>query len=641
MIAVHLINPLKSPKISCMQEFIRFVKAYLYHILLAVGLYSLCRLLFWFSYADTFGAISFSVLLGGLRFDMSAIALLFALFTWLWFLPFAPLQRKAYRVVVYTAFSLGVCLSLFLNLIDVIYFDFTHKRTTADVLHILFEGNDSSSLLLRFAGDYWYMVLLFLFLSGASIFVSVRFIGIPVSKGMQYTRFFALLFSTSLLLIAFRGGWQYKPITLVNAATYAQAKHIPLVLNTPFSFFKTLFESRITPLVYFSDEEAEDLFQKDQIFHSERDFDAKNIVLIVLESFSKEYIGFYNQGKGFTPFLDSLLAHSTVYANCVANGKQSIEGIPAICASLPSLIDDSYITSPYGGNRINSIASVLKEKGYISAFFHGGQNGTMSFDAFAGAAGYTYYFGKNEYPYKGHDDGHWGIYDEPYLKYVAEKLSEFSSPFHALVFTLSSHHPFRIPDKYKNVFPKGYYEIHESIGYADHALRGFFAHAAKQDWFKNTLFVLTADHTSMSSHPFYSNAFGDYTIPLAIYNPSHPVHEVFSGITQQTDIMPNLLDKIQYNGKITSFGNFPADKTENRFAVNYAQGIYQLANDTFLLQFNGENTLSLYRYKTDSLLQHNVLHTEAATADKLEKKLKAYIQVYQQALINNRLTPEP
>jgi phosphoglycerol transferase MdoB-like AlkP superfamily enzyme len=364
----------------------------------------------------------------------------------------------------------------------------------------------------------------------------------------------------------------------------------------------------------------------------------QNIVIIILESFSKEYIGSLNNGSGYTPFLDSLINKSLVFSNAYANGKRSMEAMPSIIAGLPALTDETYITSRYASNQINSIATVLKEKGYYTAFFHGGKNGTMGFDKFAEIAGFEKYYGMNEYPNNDDYDGNWGIYDEPYLKYFAHKMSDFDEPFFTSVFTLTSHHPYEVPKKYKGKFPKGTLNIHESIGYTDFALKQFFKEAKELSWFSNTLFILTADHTAQAESAFYKNKLGNYAIPIIFY---HPTDSLFKGkseiIAQQTDIFPTIIDYLGITKPFICFGNSLLNDSDEQFNINYINGVYQIYNDDHLLQFDGNKSIGLYHISNDSLLQKNMVNKVDEMRD-LEDYLKAIIQTYQQRVVTNNLT---
>lgn len=185
-----------------------------------------------------------------------------------------------------------------------------------------------------------------------------------------------------------------------------------------------------------------------------------------------------------------------IFKNGFANGKLSMDALPSIVAGIPSLMTNSYISATYGTNTIQAYPSMLKGKSYHTSFFHGAFNGSQNFDKFAFIAGFDQYFGKNEYPHQGAEDGYWGIFDEEFMQFFCKKQTDFNQPFFSVLFSVSSHNPYPVPEKYRGKFPLGTAKIHESIGYADFALKQYFATAKKQDWFKNTLLVLTADHTS-------------------------------------------------------------------------------------------------------------------------------------------------
>ena len=316
-----------------------------------------------------------------------------------------------------------------------------------------------------------------------------------------------------------------------------------------------------------------------------------------------------------------------------------MEGIPAVLASVPTLMDDAFIISPYGSNQINSLASLLKEKGYVTSFYHGGINGTMGFDAFSKVAGFDNYCGMHEYPDNKDYDGTWGIWDEEYLKYYANRLNESQQPFFSTVFTLSSHHPYRVPEKYKNVFKEGELSIYKSVEYADHSLKMFFEKVSKMPWYNNTLFVLTADHTGDSRDAFYSNKTGMYCIPVIYYTPDGSLKGKNENVTQQTDIMPTILDYLNFDHNFFSFGQSAFDSTSAGYAVNYNSGIYQLIWRDYILQFDGTSSIGLYNYKTDILMKQNLVNENPKLTLQLTNQLKAMIQTYNQALIKNQMTP--
>ncbi|MDN3671459.1 LTA synthase family protein [Flavobacterium branchiarum] len=169
-----------------------------------------------------------------------------------------------------------------------------------------------------------------------------------------------------------------------------------------------------------------------------------------------------------------------LFKNGFANGKVSIDAVPSILSSIPSLMNNSFISSSYSLNKINGLPKIFKKEGYTTSFFHGAFNGSQNFDQYAEVAGFDQYFGKDQYTGKEAFDGKWGVFDEEFLQFYASKLTSFKQPFFSSLFTISSHNPYIIPEKYKGKFPKGTTVIQESIAYTDFALRKFFNTAKKK-----------------------------------------------------------------------------------------------------------------------------------------------------------------
>jgi len=364
-----------------------------------------------------------------------------------------------------------------------------------------------------------------------------------------------------------------------------------------------------------------------------------HVIIIILESFSKEYIeGFKRTGKSYTPFLDSLMQHSLVCKNAYANACRSIDALPSIVASMPSLMDESLIGSIYSVNKINSLSSLLKQKGYHTSFFHGGKNGTMGFNDFCRAAEIDNYYGEYEYPDKSAYDGSWGIYDEEFFQFFAQKLNTFKRPFFSVFFSLSSHPPYAIPAKYKDKFPKGEIKILESVAYTDYSLRQFFSAVSSMPWYNNTLFVICADHTSVSYFDDYKTSLGRLSIPIIYF---HPTDISFKGKcllpTQQIDIMPTIFDYLNYPDKFIAFGESIYNHS-NHFCCIFNNDIYQIIDSSYCLQFNGEKPIALYNYKNDILLTKNIIHEEIEKTKYLEDHCKAMLQSFTSRLVINKLT---
>jgi phosphoglycerol transferase MdoB-like AlkP superfamily enzyme len=216
------------------------------------------------------------------------------------------------------------------------------------------------------------------------------------------------------------------------------------------------------------------------------------------------------------------------------------------------------------------------------------------------------------------------------------------------LFTLSSHHPFRVPDAYKDVFKEENPDmpVYKVIRYTDMALQHFFASARKQPWFQNTIFAITSDHTNMPKLPQYGTYLGGFCSPVIFYDPSGEMGSgMVDAIAQQTDIMPTTLEHLGYDEPYVTFGldllTTPPDST---WAVNYLNGVYQYVKHGHVLQFDGQQVRAVYSL-TDSLMQHNLLQsqkpqeTEKAQWTQMERELKAIIQQYMERMTENRLIP--
>ncbi|MEO6832722.1 MAG: LTA synthase family protein, partial [Chitinophagaceae bacterium] len=532
------------------------------------------------------------------------------------------------------------------ELSDWAYFPYNFKRATSDVLKMVGSQGDFWSILPSYLIKYWFVPLAAIgfvvvlvwgnkLIQKASPFTKPKH-PIPVWKRVSIQSFI-LIVAAGVTLVGIRGGLQYIPIGLRNAVQVTDSRFVPIVLNTPFSIITTLTTPSLEPLHFMSDSDAE----KEMPFthhYFGKQFSKKNVVVLIIESGSKEFTALGGR-KSFTPFLDSLMGHSLVCTQAFANGQTSAEGIPAILASIPTLMDEAFTTSNYGTNQISAMPGLLRPLGYKSAFFHGGTNGTMSFDIFASAAEFNKYFGRKEYANEEDYDGAWGIWDEPFLQYSAKKISTLKPPFFASIFTLSSHPPYGLPDKYRHSLPSGPLEVQQCIAYTDLSIREFFQSAAKMPWYDSTLFVITADHCSpKTSGGFYAKGLGQFAIPIIFYAPGDTTLQgYYNEPTQQLDILPSVLQYLGYPYSFFAFGNSIFAKQEPRFVVTKSNGTYQWLEYGYLLRTKEQMSVALYSYPTDSLDQHNLLNFDRSRADSSSWRLKAFIQRYHQVLIQNKM----
>ncbi|MCX6248719.1 MAG: sulfatase-like hydrolase/transferase [Bacteroidetes bacterium] len=625
-------------------------------LLVVLIIFFLSRVCFYLFNLHYFSNLGFGEVLKffiiGLRFDISAILILNFPVIILNSLPFRFRYHKVYKGFVAFLFYFVNIAGLMSNFIDLIYFRFTLKRLTADIFSYLSVGGDFDKLVPQFLHDFWYVLVVWASLSFLMVWLASRFSavapkGSSKGKSTQYIiiHSFLFFFIIAITVIGIRGGLQLRPIGIITAGNYTLAKNVPLLLNTPFSIARTIGHEQLQTITFFQKEDQlEKIYSPVHKGHP-GSFKGLNIMIIILESFSREHIGFLNSSlengtyKGFTPFLDSL-AGTSLMLDGFSNGKTSIQGIPAVLSGVPSLMNESFIQSNYAADKIFSLAGLLKKDGYTSAFFHGGTNGTMGFDSYTKITGFDHYFGRSEYNNDKDYDGKWGIRDEEFLQYTKRTIDGLRQPFMAAFFSLSSHHPYHVPDKYAGKFRKGKLPIQESIMYADYSLGKFFMAAEKMPWYKNTLFVITADHTSEGYYPYYQSDAGQYAIPILFFRPGEKLEGKKGETASQTDIMPSILDYLNFNRDYIAFGNSVFDSTVPHFSVHYISGIYSMMKDGFLLEFDGVKSTAFFNLRKDEMQKNNLAGKNLPAMKSMEELLKAYIQQYNNRLIENRMSTE-
>lgn len=630
-------------------------------LVVVMVLYSVSRIGFYLFNTSFFPNLTFQrfviIMGGGLRFDLSATLYSNSLFILLMILPFTFRFRNWYKSMVKWIFIITNSIAFAANTADFIYYRFTLRRTTLSFLNQFENETNFGKLFFQFLFDYWYATLFFVFLVTLLViaFNRISYDGPQQPNKWKFCGYGIVAFALSIGLFigGARGGFREstRPITLSNAAAYVkEPREINLVLNTPFALMRTAKANVISKVNYFSSEkELNKVFNPVKIPNDTLPFQRKNVVVLILESFSKEFIGAYNRdlegGKyiGYSPFLDSLIGVSHAFQYSMANGRKSIDAMPSVICSIPS-IEVPYVLSHYSGNKINSLPSLLRSKGYYSAFFHGAPNGSMGFDAFANLSGFDGYFGKDEYEdtYRVTDDfdGIWGIWDEKFLQYFATKMNSFKQPFYTTVFTVSSHHPYNLPSEYENVFKGGPKPVHRTIQYTDMALRKFFAAASKMPWFNNTLFVLTADHASAEiQFQEYNSPSGYFAVPIIFYEPGSSPLPMKNEIVQQADILPTVLGNLHFDEPYISFGR-DVFGVEEPFVFNYLNNTYQAFMGDYFLQFDGTKSIGLYNFKTDKTISNNLLASRPEVVSKMELRLKAFIQQYNNRMVDDKLTVE-
>lgn len=625
-----------------------------YRLFLAFIFYQLARLLFWFFNKEIVKVDSVSDYLGlayhGTAFDTTAILYVNALFILLSLIPIIINTKPIFQKVLFWIYFVTNGIAYSMNFGDFVYYKFSQSRLTSAAFQVAQHESNIGQVFLISVKEHpfvliWFVVLMALWIL---LYKKIKIVERKPEKLIPYFILSVLsLCITAILVVGgIRGDFKHstRPINLVDANKFVKTPlQGNIVLNSTFSFFRTLGTNNFKEVHFVDEKFIENEIQPYKIY--DRQVEGKpNIVIFIVESFGREYSGAFNKDKNikdyvsYTPFIDSLANESLIFPNTFANGRQSIHGMSSILAGIPSLTD-AFTSSPYSNQKIQSLVSVCNDMGYDTSFYHGAPNGSMGFLGFGNILGFKHYYGKDEYNNDKDFDGMWAIWDEPFMQYFAKNVGK-TQPFMATIFTASSHHPFKIPEKYNGKFKKGQIPMHEPMEYTDFAIKKYFETAKKQPWYNNTIFVFTGDHTNQVYYSEYEKAMNRFAVPLVFYSPNskYNLKGVNNEVAQQIDIYPTLADLMGYNKKIRSWGrSLVSDKAYPSLIVNSDSTSEQFIIGNYMYRFDGKEIIGVYD-KTDFGFEKNLvskINNPEVTKGKM--LAKAWYQDYMDRVINRKL----
>lgn len=613
---MHFIQVENKIKNSC--KIIAFV-------LLMLTPYWISRFVLWTLHPNLAVDMHFEYLWYALRFDLKSLTIWYSP---LFLLLFVGLFYKAtwWRILCTGTFTLLYLAALVFSLINVFYFEISKTIVGFELFQLL--KGQSFSIIFSYVVDYWWAIFL------ALIFLWL-ILKLERKTDIETTTRHSLLLSSILLLVIIffaRGSTALKPLNLLDAYSALPNNEAISAVTPTYVLLESIGKNTITYEEYIPEDELMQELKKDNIQLKSEYISKPNICIILLESFGKEYTVLNVSGrKSYTPFLDSLMNVSTNYTNAYANGLRSMDAVASIYCGIPSFMKMPFIGSLYTTSSIASLPLELKKQGYFTSFYHGADELSMGFKPFLISQGLDEYIGRQQYPVQQDYDGTWGIFDEPFLQYFAQRINLQKQPWFSGVFTLSSHHPYTVPSQY-TYLPKGTAPIHQTVGYTDEALRSFFSIVAKQDWYFNTVFVITADHTSINETPSYSNDRGKYAIPLIVYKPNQ-TPKVDTSLIQHIDLFPTLKSWAGVPQTV-SFSK-PLYDTAARFVFHFDGNLYTCTSDSFSLVWNGISQPSLFAYKNDYAHQYNVGDQYPKIVALMMHQLRIFKQKFDYRLLNN------
>ncbi|MGK0289584.1 MAG: phosphoglycerol transferase MdoB-like AlkP superfamily enzyme [bacterium] len=606
-------------------------------------------------------ALSFFV---GLRFDLSVLCKIFGTINLVLFLP-AYFRNKSPFLWFFSL--IGYCFSatlLFIQIIDISYYRVVGRRISFELFTM---WNDFDAMV-QFVLENQKLELF-----GASILLSLlawfwfrmwgKLVKIEPPRatskiGVGVSLFFYLV----IMVIGARGGFQAKPILESFAFRGPILVLGHLSLNAPFTVMRQFTAGQVRKVKWISKKEAHQqtrnllttpekttfpkkdftFYRQDKKTHSKKTLGKNyNVVFIILESWPAHSIGVLgSKVKGTTPRFDELSKKSRLYTRFFSNGTRSIEGIASSLTSIAALPDIALIMSGFEQNAMSSLAHTLTKKGYSSIFLHGNFRGSFGLHEFAKKIGFQKVIAKEDF--KDYDkkwDGTWGIWDHIQLERFKKEFDQAKKPFFGVLFSSSSHEPFVVPNKKFNHFTsktKDHLWLN-ALRYSDSALGHFFDISKNASWYKNTIFVVTADHTISGRADRTMDAA---RIPLLIFTPSGAIlPKIDSRVGTQVDIIPTIMDFLGVEEPHNSMGkSLISENSKDRFGL-FSSGTLTWFRGKYVYQFSRKTLLGIYDFEKDWNFKHPIKDTQSALHQKHIKEYLSYLQSANNAIVENRLAP--
>ncbi len=613
----------------------------------------ICQVIFYYYNFDLLGSIYRrelrGIFQGALVFDTVSVLWINAPLILLSLLPLRLRERHWYQNTLLGIFYAAGAALILLNFADMVFFHQTNKRLTYEVL----AGSDlkhAFDLVVAFGKKNWYMLAL----AGVLIIGLVSLGRISAGRRGEDLRFGVpktpvksplnyLLVNTAILVAALGLTWvgidsgfsSHRPLKMSDAISYtASPQKANIVLSNPFCIIRTWGKQAERVERYFEKVELDEIFTPDHYpnaaFGSQLGF--RNIVILVLNGWSAGCSALFSpdehpDGKTCTPFIDSLAREGFYLTRAYANAPDLEQALPAILGSIPSF-RTSFVRMEESLAENMALSRSLRRYGYTNTLFCGRPSKSMTgFEPYAWSAGIERVYAMEEYQQaKGNKDydGARGIWDKPYLQYVAETLPGHKTPFLTLVVNTTSSAPFTTPGQ-SNGDPL------QSVAYADEALRGFFEECKKAYWYEKSLFVVVGCRTPGDNLPGEdSSPRGRFRIGMAFYTPDGALKGADSDAAQQLDVMPTLLGLVDYDHPYFGFGrDLLGEPHRTPMAVNYFEDEYQLIDNDLSIRFSGGKVTSACA-SGDKMCETDVsqdpVYREAVY--KAERSLKAIIQQY-------------
>ena len=546
----------------------RYLKL-LYAVLTGLAIFTAVRLIIFTAYFDLFKESSawsiFLAILHGIRFDASIFLTIISPFIVLLLLPVN--SQKYQKVIYWLMFPVYAVITIYL-IIDAVYFGYVSRHLAGEFATL---GNDYE-FIYTMAKTYFYLVFIVLAVIAVCGFFWKKFVDIKVKdidtskKGLIKSALYFLLIG-GIVFIFIRGSFDIKPISTINAFVSGNNALANLTLNGLFTSLRYMTENEaVSKDIYsfYDDNQTHDFILS--LKHKEcslpfAGIKKPNIVFILLESWSSYYVdAFSGSNMQLTTNFNRLASEGIMFMNHYSPERRSISAIQAVLLGIPPM--DNIPKLGFGLETIagsGNLASSLSKNGYDTIFIQSSKRNSFYLDVIAKSIGFKEYYGmediKQILDYPDYKASQFGWDYETYMKLAdALKNKGKNNPFFAFLFTGTTHIPYAEPNQINVKFP---HDINSENGfkntlvYADWSLGEFIKKIENEEYFKNTIFIFTADHVLGK---FEKQEFpNDFKVPLLIWSPVFKDNKKITATTNHVDLPPTILGLAGLNNNLSEY----------------------------------------------------------------------------------------
>lgn len=566
-------------------------------ILSALALLSFERLFFYLINFEYFSTLNLEItilsFLNGLKIDI------ITLFTFSVILILPLLYLNRWRQIFGYLF-LGVVIGIFtINLGDIAYFPFVNRHLSNEVFLL---SNDLD-FFTDIIGSYLFEIVIYLLV----IYIFYRFwkkilsIEIYSEKYPLSQNILFLFLVILILLLGVRGKVLGKPFGLSDAFVNDNIASANLSLNGLYSIYRG---KKRESYKFMSDdlalEKTRNLLQSENTQFISKQFPIErkmknigekrdyNIVIILVESLTSKYVdSFGDENFGVTPYLDKLAKDGISFQNFYANGQRSIEGITSILTGVPSITGFPNLGYGIELSNFSYIGKILKSNGYSTIGMQGSKKRSFRIGTVLNLAGFDEVFGAEDMRNFQKDEKDislpfGAVWDGNMFRFMKSRIDKSREPFFSFGFTATTHFPCRLPNPKYEIYPHQDFSINgylNNLKYFDSQLEQFIENSKKESWFKNTVFIITADHTIAKGVGVKKDGLAHFKIPMIIYAPHIFKPQKIETIGTQTDIFPTIIDILNFDNHFSTLSN-------SLFDINRRFGILREGNRMILLDEN-------------------------------------------------------